>query len=59
VRRAEHLYRGVKLMSVCLEFCVLSGKGLCYRLIICTEESYGYLSLVGVVCCHVQVSATG
>ena len=47
-------------MDVCLfECCVLSGRGLCDGLITRTEESYGCLSVVSVVCCPVEVSATG
>ena len=45
-------------MSVCCELCVLSGRGLCDGLIIRPEESYGCLSVVSVVCCQVEVSAT-
>ena len=44
-------------MSVCCECCVLSGTGLCDVLIRCTEESYGCLSVVSVVCCQVDVFA--
>ena len=39
-------------MSVFFVFCVLSVRGRCDGLITCTEESYGYLSLVIVVCCR-------
>jgi len=46
-------------MSVCCGCCVLSGRGLCVGLITRPEESYGCLSLVGVVCCQVEVSASG
>jgi len=46
-------------MSVSFECCVLSGRGLCEGLITCTEESYGYLSVVSVMCCQVEVCATG
>jgi len=59
VGRADHLSRGVLWMSVCCECCVLSGRGLCDGLIPCPEESYGRLSVVSVVCCQVQVFATG
>jgi len=59
VRRADFLYRGVLWMSVCFEFCVLSGRGRCDGLIICTEESYGCLSVVSVVCCQIEVWAKG
>jgi len=45
-------------MDVCCECCVLSGRGLCDELITRTEESYGYLSVVSVVCCQVKFSAT-
>jgi len=46
-------------MSVCCDCCVLSGRGLCDGLITRPEESYGYLSVVSVVCCQVEVCATG
>jgi len=46
-------------MFVCCECCVLSGGGLCDELIARPEESYGCLSVVSVVCCQVEVSATG
>jgi hypothetical protein len=46
-------------MSVSWECCVLSGRGLCDRLIPRLEESYGWLSVVNVVCCEVEVSTTG
>jgi len=59
VRRADPLSRGVLWMSVCCEYCVLSGRGLCEGLITRPEESYGCLSVVSVVCCQVEVSATG
>jgi len=59
VRRAVHLYRGVLWMSVCCKFCVLSGGVLCDWPISCKEESYGYLSVVSVVCCQLHVCATG
>jgi len=59
VRRADHLSRGVLWMSVSCECCVLSDRGLCDRLIIRPEESYGCLSVVSVVCCQVEVCATG
>jgi len=45
-------------MSVCCECRVLSGRGLCDELITRPEESYGCLSVVSVVCCQVEVSAT-
>ena len=45
-------------MSVCCECCVLSGRGLCDEPITRTEECYGCLSVVSVVCCQVEVSAT-
>jgi len=44
---------------VCCECCVLSGRGLCDGLIPCLGESYGCLSVMSVVCCQVEVSATG
>ena len=37
---------------------MLSGRGLCDELITHPEESYGCLSVVSVVCCQVEVSAT-
>jgi hypothetical protein len=46
-------------MSVSCECCVLSGRGICDGPIPCPEESCGCLSLVSVVCCQVEVSATG
>ena len=46
-------------MDVCCECCVLSGMGLCDRLITRPEESYGCVSVVSVVCFQVDVSATG
>ena len=46
-------------MSVSYECFVLSGRDLCDGLITRPEESYGYLSVVCVVCCQVEVSATG
>ena len=58
MRRADHLYRGDLWMFVCCECCVLSGRGLCDGLITRPEESYGFLSVVSVVCCQVEVSAT-
>ena len=45
-------------MFVYCECCVLSGGGLCDELITHPEESYGCLSVVSVVCCQVEVSAT-
>ena len=45
-------------MCVCYECCVLSGRGLCDGLITRPEEPYGCLSVVSVVCCQVEVSAT-
>ena len=59
MRRADHLSRGVLWMFVCCECCVLSGRGLCDGLITRPEESYGCLSVVSVVCCQVEVSASG
>ena len=38
---------------------MLSGRGLCNGLITRLEESYGCLSVVSVVCCKLEVSATG
>jgi len=59
VRRADQLYRGVLRISVCSDCCVQSGRGQCDGLIPCTEESYGCLSVVSVVCCQIVVCATG
>ena len=59
MRRADHSFRGVLWMSVCCECCVLSGRGLCVGLITRPEESYGCLSVVSVVCCQLDVSASG
>ena len=46
-------------MSICCECFVLSGRGLCDGLITRPEECYGCLSVLRVVCCQVEVSATG
>jgi len=46
-------------MSVCCKCCVLSGRGPCVGLITRPEESYGSLSVVSVVCCQLEVCATG
>jgi len=46
-------------MAVCCESCVFTVRGLCDGLIPCTEESYGCLSPVIVVCCQFEVCATG
>ena len=59
MRRADQSSRGVLWMSVCCECCVLSGRDLCDELITRPGESYGCLSVVSVVCCQVEVSATG
>ena len=45
-------------MFVCVECCVLSGRGLRDGLITGPEESYKCLSVVSVVCCQVEVCAT-
>jgi len=45
-------------MSVCCECCVLSDRGLGEGLISCTAAPYGSLSVVGVVCCQVEICAT-
>jgi len=58
VRRADPLNRGVVWMSVCFDCCLLSSIGLCDSLITCTDESYGCLSVVGVVCFQVEECAT-
>jgi len=52
------LYRGVVWMSVCCECILFSRRGLCDVLILCTEESYGSLSVVSVFCSQVEVCAT-
>ena len=57
--RADLSSRGVLWMSDCCECCVLSGRRLCDGLILCPEESYGRVSVVSVVCCQLEVSATG
>jgi len=59
VRSADHLYRRVVRLSVCYESCVLLGRVLCDGLFTCTEESYGCLSVVSVVCCQGEFCATG
>jgi hypothetical protein len=59
LRRADPSSRGVLLMTVSCKCCVLSSRGLCDGPILFPEESYGCLSLVSVVCCQVEVSATG
>ena len=59
MRQDDHSPRGVLWMSVCCECCVLSGRGLCDGLITRPEESYGCVSVVSVVWCQVEVSATG
>jgi len=46
-------------MDVFCDCCVLSGRGQFDRLIPCTEKSYGFLSVLSVICCHVEVCATG
>ena len=46
-------------MFVCCECFVLSGKGPCVGLITRSEEFYGCLPVVSVVCCQVEVCATG
>ena len=46
-------------MFVCCECCVLLGGVLCDGLIPCPKESYGCLCIVIVVCCQVEVCATG
>ena len=45
-------------MDICRDCCVLSGRGLCGGPIRCPEESYGYLSVVCVIFCQVEISAT-
>ena len=59
MRRADPMYRAVVLMSVCFGCCVLSVKGLCDVQIPCTVESYDYLSVMFVVCCQLEICATG
>ena len=38
---------------------MLSGRVLCDRMFTCTEESYGYLSVVSVVCCQLELPCDG
>jgi len=59
LRRSDHLYRNVLWISVCCECCVSSGKCLCDGLIPFTEESYGRVSVMIVVCCQVEFCETG
>ena len=59
MRRADSMYREVVWMSVFCESCVFSGRFLGNRLVNCTEESYGCLSIVNVVCCQFEVCSTG
>jgi hypothetical protein len=52
-----------KLMSVCCEFCVLSGRGLCVVSVVCFQAevcvllvlSGRGLCVVSVVCCQIEV----
>jgi len=55
VRRADHVYRGVLWISVCFERCLLSGRSLYDGLNTCTDESYGWVTILCVVCCQVCV----
>ena len=48
---------GAWISVVGVECC--TGRGLCDGLITGPEESYGCLSVVSVVCCQVEVCATG
>ena len=59
MRRAVSLYRGVVWMSVRCESCGFYGRSLCDVLVSCTVESYGRLSVVSVVLCHVEFSVSG
>jgi len=59
LRRADALYRGVVWMFVRWVCCVFLGRDLWDGLFPCTEESYGYLSVVSVVFFKVEVIATG
>ena len=59
MRGSYHMYRGFLWMSVCCECFVLPGRGLCELLITFTQESYGWVSVLSVVCCQVIVCATG
>jgi len=46
-------------MSLCLECCVLSGRGLGDGLIPCKVESYFYRTLFCFVFCKIEFSASG
>jgi len=59
VRQADALSSGVPWMDVCCECFMLSGRGHCNGLIHCPEEFYGFRSVMSVVFCQVEVSATG
>jgi len=58
LRSADHFYRGVVCMSVYCECCVLSVIVRWAGMITCTDESYGCQSVVCVVCCQVEASAS-
>ena len=58
VQRADHLDSIVLWMSVCLLCCVLSCSYMFDGRIPFTESSYGFLSIVSVLCCQVEVCAT-
>jgi hypothetical protein len=45
-------------MDICSDCCMLSGRGLCDGPIPRTEEFYGYLSVMTVGCCSLEVPAT-
>jgi len=59
VRWAYHKYRLVLWMFVCCECCILSSRDLCDGLILRAEESYGCMCDGSVVCCQLEVCATG
>jgi len=59
MRHSNHLYSEVLWMSLCCECVVLPCRSLCDRLIPCTEKSYECLPVLSVVCCLVDVCATG
>jgi len=53
VRRLITRNEVVLYISVGFECCVLLGRSLCDWLFPCTEESYGWMSVLNVVFCQV------